>query len=94
MSAAPRASRSSPLIVETPGVCGGYPRVWDTRISVGLIVEAHRAAGGSFDRTAAAFPQLTSEQVQAALDYYAEHATRVEEDIASNVEALDQLPSR
>src|SRR5690242_7778866 len=57
MSAAPRPSRSKPRIVETPGVCGGYPRIWNTRISVGLVVEAYHNTDGSFDRTASAFPQ-------------------------------------
>jgi uncharacterized protein (DUF433 family) len=94
MSAAPRPSRSKPRIVETPGVCGGYPRIWNTRISVGLVVEAYHNTDCCLDRTAAAFPQLTAEQVQAALDYYTAHTERVNEDIASNAEALDQLPGR
>lgn len=81
-------------IVTTPGVCGGYPRIGQTRIRVGSVVRAYRMTGGDFARTAAAWPQLTREQVQAALDYYQEHPQVVDEDIARNEQALAALHSR
>jgi uncharacterized protein (DUF433 family) len=82
---------SAALIVETPGVCGGYPRVWNTRISVALIVEAYREAAQRLDETSRAFPQLTPEQVCAALEYYAAHPERVDEDIERNARALEAI---
>jgi uncharacterized protein (DUF433 family) len=94
MSAAQKGERPAPArarIVETPGVCGGYPRIWNTRISVGLIVEAYRDVGSDLERTVKSFPQLTPEQVSAALAYYESHRERVDADIASNARALEGL---
>jgi uncharacterized protein (DUF433 family) len=84
-------SSVAPRIVETPGVCGGYPRVWNTRIRVGLIIEAYRQVGGDVERTVEVYPQLTREQIQAALDYYAAHRARVDEDIERDHRALAAL---
>lgn len=78
-------------IVETPGVCGGYPCVGNTRIAVSIIVEAYRQVGESLERTAQVFPQLTIEQVRAALAYYEGHCERVDADIARNVQAMKEL---
>lgn len=78
-------------IVETPGVCGGYPRIWNTRISVGLIVEAYREVGANLERTVKTFPQLTAEQVRAALAYYETHRERVDADITSNARSWEGL---
>lgn len=89
-----RPEPAEAVIVETPGVCGGFPRVWNTRISVGLVVEAHRQVGQSVDRTAEIFPQLTLEQIRAALSYYESHRSRVDADIASNARALEELQDR
>lgn len=75
-------------IRETPGVCGGYPRVGRTRISVRLIIEVYRKTGNDFTQTAEAFPQLTHEQIRAALDYYQAHPARVDEDITRNARTL------
>jgi uncharacterized protein (DUF433 family) len=88
-----RAVGGEIVIRETPGVCGGYPCIGDARIPVRCIVLAHRETG-SFERTAAAFPQLTSREVQAALDYYAAHPARVDEDIETNEQALKEIQSR
>jgi len=40
------------------------------------------------------FPQLSREQVQAALDYYGDHRARVDEDIERNERALRAIRSR
>lgn len=79
-----------PDIRETPGVCGGYPRVGETRIPVRVIVECARA-GLDVVGILAMYPDLTREQVQGALDYYAQHPERVDEDIATNERALAAL---
>ena len=64
-----------PLIEERPGVNGGYPVVAMTRIGVRLIVQAFQETGG-LDETAETFPQLSREQVQAALDFYRDSPAR------------------
>jgi len=58
---------SNPLIAEYPDLNGGYPVVEPTRIAVRLIVEAFRETA-DLDETAEAFPQLSREQIQAALN--------------------------
>ncbi|HET8626903.1 MAG TPA: DUF433 domain-containing protein [Thermomicrobiales bacterium] len=79
-----------PDIHETPGVCGGYPRIGDTRIPVRVIVE-HARAGVDVAGILAMYPDLTREQVEDALAYYAQHPERVDEDIATNARALADL---
>ncbi len=81
------------MIRETPGVCGGYPCVGNTRIPVRVIVEAFRAYG-SVDAVGDYFPQLTRAQIDAALAYYREYPARVDEDIASNNRAFAELVAR
>ena len=81
------------MIAELPGVNGGYPVVAPTRIAVRLIVEAFRETD-DLDQTIEAFPQLSREQIQAALDYYRDHPARVDEDIARNERALRAIRSR
>lgn len=81
------------IIHETPGVCGGYPCIGNTRIPVRVIVEALRAYGTA-EAAAKYFPQLSRAQVDAALAYYADHPSRVDEDIESNNRAFAELVSR
>lgn len=80
-------------IHETPGVCGGFPCIGNTRIPVHVIVEAFRAYG-SPEAVAGYFPQLTRAQVDAALAYYRDYPARVDEDIESNARAFAELITR
>jgi len=82
-----------PYVSETPGVCGGYPVVRGTRTPVWLLVQAYRETR-DVDKTAAAFRHLTREQVQGALDYYAQYPARVDEDEARNARALAEVQRR
>jgi uncharacterized protein (DUF433 family) len=78
------------VVRETEGVCGGYPCVGNSRIPVRTLVTAYRASS-SIDAVIEAFPTLTPEQVRGALAWYAEHPSRVDEDIKRNDEALREL---
>jgi uncharacterized protein (DUF433 family) len=60
-----------PLIVSTPDVLFGAPRIAGTRISVAVIREA-TLAGESVEDLLAAYPHLTREQIEAANAYAAE----------------------
>jgi uncharacterized protein (DUF433 family) len=79
-----------PFVEETPGVVGGYPQVRGTRIPVRSIVAYYRALG-SVDPIQQMFPYLTREQIQGALDYYAQCPARVDEDFQRNARALTEL---
>jgi uncharacterized protein (DUF433 family) len=74
-------------------VCGGYPCIDSLRFPVRVVVLAHRKLG-SVQGVVGAYPQLTHEQVQAALDYYQTHPTRVDEDIETNARAWEELTGR
>jgi uncharacterized protein (DUF433 family) len=82
-----------PFVEETPGVGGGYPQVRGTRIPVRTIVAYYRAFD-DVDRIQQMFPYLTREQIQGALDYYAEYPDRVHEDFERNARALAELQTR
>ena len=75
-----RAMSDDPYVAEYPGVCGGYPVIRETRIPVRIVVQLSRA-GASLDEMAAMWPTVTLAQIQGALDYYARHPRRVDEDI-------------
>lgn len=58
------------LIVSIPGVLAGKPVIAGTRISVQLILEKLRD-GWTIPELLDDYPQLTSNQIAAALDYAA-----------------------
>ena len=60
-------------IVKTPDVLHGKPRIEGTRIGAFTIGESVRAAGQSVEEMLDAHPDLTREQVEAALAYYDDH---------------------
>jgi len=78
------------LIVSTPRVLGGRPRIDGTRIAVRTIAIFYKQ-GLSPEEIADQYPQLSLTQVYAALTYY--HATQaaIEADIAAEQEEYDRL---
>ena len=61
---------ASNLIIADPAILGGKPIIVGTRISVQLVLEKVRD-GWTIDELLDDYPQLTREQVVAALDYAA-----------------------
>lgn len=70
-------------VQQTAGVCGGYPRVGNSRIPVRCLVIAYRRLA-DLDRVADTFPTLSRDEIRAALDWYIRHPERVNEDIRRN----------
>ena len=60
-------------VVSDPEILRGKPRIKGTRIPVGLVL-GHLAAGKTVADIVAEFPDLTSEQIGACLDYARELA--------------------
>lgn len=60
-------------IVSTPDVLRGKPRIKGTRIPVSLIL-GYLAAGSTINEIIKEFPDITTEQVAACLDYARELA--------------------
>jgi len=82
-----------PFIHEVPGVCGGYPVIRNTRISVRLVIEFHRD-GVTVDAMHEMWPHVSKERIQGALEYYAKHPARVDEDIERNERAWAEIIER
>src|SRR5207245_1467674 len=78
-------------IERVPGVCGGYPIIAGTRIAVRHVVEYLQANQAGIDEFLVSFPDLTRQQVEAALIYYARFPEVVNEDIESNRRAWEAL---
>ncbi|MGM0489713.1 MAG: DUF433 domain-containing protein [Planctomycetota bacterium] len=65
------------LITQTPGICGGRPRIAETGVSVRTIAGWYKM-GMTPEEIATEIPHLTLAQVHAALTYY--HANREQMD--------------
>ncbi len=85
--------RVHPFVSETSGVAGGYPVIRGTRIPLRAIIEVYRETPG-IDSIIEIYPYLTEEQVLGALEYYREYPERVDEDIATNAQAVLELRGR
>lgn len=97
MSANDRAngepSHKQPYVHEVPGVCGGYPVIRNTRIMVSLIVELTRQ-GATVNELSQHYPHVGREAIQGALDYYAAHPARVDQDIERQERAWAEIIER
>jgi uncharacterized protein (DUF433 family) len=65
-------------IVTTVGVCGGQPRIANTRIRVQDIYVWHELRGQSPEEIVADFPQLTLADVHAALAFYYDNSALIQ----------------
>jgi uncharacterized protein (DUF433 family) len=72
-----------PYIVRTPGVCGGHPRIVDSRISVRTIAELYRQ-GEPVSEILETYPHLDPAAVDDAIGYYLDHPAEIEAEIAAN----------
>jgi uncharacterized protein (DUF433 family) len=92
---------ASATIEQTPGTCGGKPRIAGTRIKVSLVAMLTERNRMTPDEIVEAYPHLTLAQVHAALAYYWEHRDEIELEIRQEqtfVETLEkklsETPSR
>ncbi len=74
------------LIVRTPGICGGRPRIPETRVSVQRIAAWYKM-GLNAEEIIERMGNLTLAQVYAALTYY--HANREEIEAYLTAEKAD-----
>lgn len=74
------------FITQTPGICGGRPRIAGTGVSVRRIVGWYKM-GYSPEEVATEIPHLGLAQVHAALSYY--HANRAEMEAAMAAEEAE-----
>lgn len=72
-------------INKTPGVCGGDACVGNHRIMVWLLV-GYRQDGVSDEKLLAWYPTLTQADLDAAWEYYPDHAAEIDAAIRANEE--------
>jgi uncharacterized protein (DUF433 family) len=82
-----------PVIVRDPARCGGDPILAGTRTAVHDVVSYSKLHGGDLEEVRAELPHLSSEQIQAALAYYTEHAAEIDEILRRRREFCERLPA-
>jgi len=73
-------------IVKTPEVCGGKATIDDTRVRVMDVVFFHKE-GEAAERIRDHYPDLSLEQIYAALSYYYGHKEEIEDSFRREDEA-------
>jgi uncharacterized protein (DUF433 family) len=81
-------------IEQTPGVCGGKPRIAGRRIRVQDIAIWHEQLGLSADEIVAEHPDITLADVHAALAYYYDHRAEIQQDIRTSDALINEVRSR
>jgi uncharacterized protein (DUF433 family) len=72
-----------PYIVQTEGVCGGYPRIRESRIPVRVIAWLYRQ-GEPLTEILDTYPHLDSAAVNDAIGYYLDHQEEIDAEIEAN----------
>ena len=78
------------LITQSPGICGGRPRIAGTGVSVRRIAGWSKM-GLTPEEIAADIPHLTLAQVHAALTYYHANRESLEAEMAAERAEADRL---
>lgn len=73
-------AKNDHLILKTLGVCGGSPRIRNTRIPVRSLVQ-YRNEGTSDTELLEIYPTLNQKDLEAAWNYYAQHIEEIEQEI-------------
>lgn len=72
-----KAAETYRYIAKTPGVCGGNPRLEDTRIAVHDVIGLLQN-GETVDSAIRQLPGLTRAQVYECLAYYEDHLAEID----------------
>ena len=78
-------------IVQDEGICGGQPRIVDTRLKVQLIALEYDRLGWTPDQICDAHPGITLAQVHAAISYYYDHKEDIDRTIREDQEFAERL---
>ena len=81
------------LIVETPGTCGGRPRIEGHRITVENIVVWYERMGLGADEICSEY-NLTLGQVHAALAYYFENRQSIDESMKEGQAMVEAMRAK
>jgi uncharacterized protein (DUF433 family) len=78
-------------IVQDKNICGGQPRIKDTRIKVQHIALEFEGLGWSPDKICDEHPRLSLSDVHTAIAYYYEHKKEIDESIQNNKKFIEKL---
>ena len=78
-------------IVKTPNVCGGEPRIANSRIKVNHIVGEYVHKQMSPYQIWEAHPHITLAEIHAALSYYYDHRREIDRAIIANEDIAEQM---
>ena len=78
------------LIAQTPGICGGRPRIAGTGVSIRRIVDWYKM-GASPEEIADQYGHLNLAQVHADLAYYHANRDQMEAELAEEEAEYDRL---
>ena len=78
------------LIAQSPGICGGRPRIAGTGVSIRRIAGWYKL-GLTPEEIATQIPHLTLAQVHAALAYYHANRDEMEAEMAAEEAEADRL---
>lgn len=85
---------SAALITRNPRRCGGAPTLAGTRIGVHDVVGYAQVYGGDLERVREeALPDLSAEQIHAAMAWYAEHREEIDTILRERQEHYESLPT-
>jgi type III restriction enzyme len=70
-------------IVETPGICGGSPRIYGTRIPVRVLETLRRLGWSTFDFLEN-YPTINQADLEMAWAYIASNREKIEQEIREN----------
>jgi len=78
-------------IVRTPGILGGEPCIAGTRISVRDVVEYVRIYDRDIGRILKELPDLSEDDITAAMTYYTAHREEIDEAIRQDEKAEEEM---
>ena len=81
-------------IVQDEGICGGQPRIAGTRIKVQHIAIEYERLGWTPDQICEAHTNLTLADVHAAIAYYFDHKSEIDEAIKKDEEFVERMKKR
>lgn len=87
MKNVPNADIEGRPIVETPGICGGSPRIHGTRIPVWVLEGARRKGWSDLDLLEN-YPTINQADLEMAWRFVVGHRDKIEQEIRDNNGAL------
>ncbi len=87
-------STATERIVSNPDVCGGKPCIAGSRIRVQDVYIWHEIQGLTADEIVSRFPHITMADVYAALAYYWNHRTEIQQQMDEETAFVERMKQK